>query len=88
MLTDVGITSEDPDNPNPSKWHAIAKHVPNRTNKDCRKRWFAKMASDVVKGGWAPDEDEKLVKGIERYGTRLDKGISTNGGLFWSLFIS
>jgi hypothetical protein len=61
---------EDPENPNPSKWHAIAKHVPNRTNKDCRKRWFAKMASDVVKGGWAPDEDEKLVKGIERYGTR------------------
>lgn len=23
------------------------------------------MASDVVKGGWAPDEDEKSVKGIE-----------------------
>lgn len=64
------LYSEDPENPNPSKWHAIAKHVPNRTNKDCRKRWFAKMASDVVKGGWAPDEDEKLVKGIEQYGTR------------------
>jgi hypothetical protein len=64
--------AEDPDNANPSKWHAIAKHVPNRTNKDCRKRWFAKMASDVVKGGWAPDEDEKLVKGIERYGTRYE----------------
>lgn len=61
---------EDPNNPNPSKWHAIAKHVPNRTNKDCRKRWFAKMASDVVKGGWSPEEDERLVKGIERYGTR------------------
>jgi hypothetical protein len=40
------------------------------------------MASDVVKGGWAPDEDEKLVKGIERYGTRLEKGVSTNGNLF------
>jgi len=62
--------TEDPDNANPSKWHAIAKHVPNRTNKDCRKRWFAKMANDVVKGGWSPQEDEKLVKGIERYGTR------------------
>jgi hypothetical protein len=61
---------EDPENTNPSKWHAIAKHVPNRTNKDCRKRWFAKMANDVVKGGWSPQEDEKLVKGIERYGTR------------------
>ncbi|KAF5374509.1 hypothetical protein D9615_009093 [Tricholomella constricta] len=69
LLRDA-VEREDPDNPNPSKWHAIAKHVPNRTNKDCRKRWFAKMASDVVKGGWAPDEDEKLVKGIERYGTR------------------
>lgn len=63
-------SSEDPGNPNPSKWHAIAKHVPNRTNKDCRKRWFAKMASDVVKGGWAPDEDERLVSAIEKYGTR------------------
>ncbi|KAF9459951.1 hypothetical protein BDZ94DRAFT_1267037 [Collybia nuda] len=69
LLRDA-VEREDPENPNPSKWHAIAKHVPNRTNKDCRKRWFAKMASDVVKGGWAPDEDEKLVKGIERYGTR------------------
>ncbi|KAF8896031.1 hypothetical protein BD779DRAFT_1493546 [Infundibulicybe gibba] len=69
LLRDA-VDREDPANPNPSKWHAIAKHVPNRTNKDCRKRWFAKMASDVVKGGWAPDEDEKLVKGIERYGTR------------------
>ncbi|KAF9067857.1 hypothetical protein BDP27DRAFT_1403600 [Rhodocollybia butyracea] len=54
----------------PSKWHAIAEHVPSRTNKDCRKRWFAKMASDVVKGGWAPEEDEELVKAIEKYGTR------------------
>ena len=71
-MTTLTINTEDPDNSNPSKWHAIAKHVPNRTNKDCRKRWFAKMASDVVKGGWAPDEDEKLVKGIERYGTRYD----------------
>ncbi|KXN82675.1 Transcriptional activator Myb [Leucoagaricus sp. SymC.cos] len=70
QLLREAVAREDPDNPNPSKWHAIAKHVPNRTNKDCRKRWFAKMASDVVKGGWAPEEDERLVKGIERYGTR------------------
>ncbi|TEB33512.1 hypothetical protein FA13DRAFT_157883 [Coprinellus micaceus] len=69
LLRDA-VAKEDPNNSNPSKWHAIAKHVPNRTNKDCRKRWFAKMASDVVKGGWSPEEDERLVKGIDRYGTR------------------
>ena len=70
QLLREAVAKEDPNNANPSKWHAIAKHVPNRTNKDCRKRWFAKMASDVVKGGWSPEEDERLVKGIERYGTR------------------
>ncbi len=64
------IIAEEPNTQHPSKWHAIAKHVPDRTNKDCRKRWFAKMASGVVKGGWAPDEDERLVKAIERCGTR------------------
>ena len=87
------IPLEDPDNANPSKWHAIAKHVPNRTNKDCRKRWFAKMASDVVKGGWSPEEDERLVKGIERYGTRYVALISSwthrsTVGYSWSLVAS
>ncbi|KAM6490717.1 hypothetical protein JOM56_014060 [Amanita muscaria] len=70
QLLREAVEREDPHNPNPSKWHAIAKHVPNRTNKDCRKRWFAKMASDVVKGGWSPEEDERLVKGIKLFGTR------------------
>jgi hypothetical protein len=70
-------TTEDPHNPNPSKWHAIAKHVPNRTNKDCRKRWFAKMASDVVKGGWSPEEDERLVQGIKLFGTRYVSLVET-----------
>ncbi|ESK89543.1 myb transcription [Moniliophthora roreri MCA 2997] len=70
QLLREAVAREDPNNPTPSKWHAISKHVPNRTNKDCRKRWFAKMASDVVKGGWSPDEDERLVKAIEKYGTR------------------
>ncbi|KAF8635067.1 hypothetical protein AX15_000558 [Amanita polypyramis BW_CC] len=69
LLRDA-VEKEDPHNPNPSKWHAIAKHVPNRTNKDCRKRWFAKMASDCVKGGWSPEEDERLVRGIKMFGTR------------------
>ncbi|KAF7299993.1 hypothetical protein MKEN_01321500 [Mycena kentingensis (nom. inval.)] len=64
------VDREEPGNPAPSKWHAIAQHVPNRTNKDCRKRWYAKMNSDVVKGGWAPDEDQRLLQAINAYGTR------------------
>ena len=60
----------------PSRWFAISKHVPGRTNKDCRKRWFAKMASDVVKGGWAPDEDQRLIKAIESLGTRCALALS------------
>lgn len=28
------------------------------------------MASDVVKGGWSPEEDERLVRGIKIFGTR------------------
>ncbi|KIY53731.1 hypothetical protein FISHEDRAFT_17615, partial [Fistulina hepatica ATCC 64428] len=64
------VAIEDPGATSPSKWHAIAKHVPGRTNKDCRKRWFAKMASAVVKGGWAPDEDTRLINAIKEHGTR------------------
>ncbi|KAK7440785.1 hypothetical protein VKT23_016862 [Stygiomarasmius scandens] len=70
QLLREAVEIEDPCNPNPSKWHAISKHVPNRTNKDCRKRWFATMASEVVKGGWSPEEDDRLVKAIEKFGTR------------------
>jgi Myb-like DNA-binding domain len=63
-------STEDQDQLNPSRWSAIAEHIPGRTNKDCRKRWFVKMAQDVVKGSWAPDEDQRLLKGVAQYGTR------------------
>ncbi|THV07251.1 hypothetical protein K435DRAFT_643570, partial [Dendrothele bispora CBS 962.96] len=69
LLRDA-VDKEDPGNPNPSRWHAIAKHVPNRTNKDCRKRWVSNIASDVSKGGWSTEEDERLSVAIEKYGTR------------------
>ncbi|KAJ7429474.1 Homeodomain-like protein [Mycena galericulata] len=69
-LLRLAVDREEPGNPAPSKWHAIAQHVPNRTNKDCRKRWYAKMSSDVVKGGWAPDEDQRLLNAIDCFGTR------------------
>lgn len=50
--------TEDPESNPPTRWHAISQHIPNRTNKDCRKRWWAQMATIVSKGSWTSDEDE------------------------------
>jgi hypothetical protein len=62
--------TEEPGQLTPSRWSAIAEHVPGRTNKDCRKRWFVKIAQDFVRGSWAPEEDQQLIKGVAQYGTR------------------
>ncbi|KAJ3881575.1 hypothetical protein F5051DRAFT_102092 [Lentinula edodes] len=69
-LLRVAVLKEEPGNPNPSKWFAISTHVPGRTNKDCRKRWFARMAADIVRGVWSADEDTKLLSAVEKYGTK------------------
>ena len=61
---------EDPEANPPSKWHAIAKHIPNRTNKDCRKRWWAQMATRVSKGSWSTEEDERLFAAVDELGTK------------------
>ncbi|KDQ13890.1 hypothetical protein BOTBODRAFT_111033 [Botryobasidium botryosum FD-172 SS1] len=60
----------DPGSHSPSRWHAISSHVPNRTNKDCRKRWCAKMETIVSKGSWSAGEDSRLVKAVQKHGTR------------------
>ncbi|KAE9392974.1 hypothetical protein BT96DRAFT_887577 [Gymnopus androsaceus JB14] len=55
----------------PSKWHAISRYVPNRNNKDCRKRWFSKLAkADGSRGSWSPEEDEKLLNAIQKHGPK------------------
>lgn len=64
------IDKEDGDANPPSKWHAIAKHIPNRTNKDCRKRWWAQMATRVSKGSWSAEEDERLFSAVDELGTK------------------
>ncbi|GJE97858.1 SANT domain-containing protein [Phanerochaete sordida] len=64
------IEKEDGDANPPSKWHAIAKHIPNRTNKDCRKRWWAQMATRVSKGSWSAEEDERLFAAVDELGTK------------------
>ncbi|KAL9948617.1 hypothetical protein ACHAO5_001604 [Verticillium nonalfalfae] len=51
-------------------WHRIAAKLANRTNKDCRKRWFNKVRGGLRTGPWSEDEDQKLRQAVEKYGQR------------------
>ncbi|KIK60434.1 hypothetical protein GYMLUDRAFT_607731 [Collybiopsis luxurians FD-317 M1] len=60
----------------PSNWSAISKHVPSRTNKDCRKRWLSMHdggTSKTTKGSWSKDEDDRLRAAVEVHGQRWCK---------------
>lgn len=51
-------------------WREIATHVPGRTNKDCRKRWYGKTATKVKKGPWTSLEDSRLFNAVKQHGTK------------------
>ncbi|EGD95280.1 hypothetical protein TESG_02769 [Trichophyton tonsurans CBS 112818] len=51
-------------------WHRIASNIPDRNNKDCRKRWVYILAPSLNKGAWNKTEDEKLLQGIQKHGFR------------------
>ncbi|KAK2750650.1 hypothetical protein FQN57_002721 [Myotisia sp. PD_48] len=51
-------------------WHRIASNIPDRNNKDCRKRWVYILAPTLNKGAWNKTEDGKLLQGIQKHGFR------------------
>jgi Myb-like DNA-binding domain len=55
-------------------WNHIASKLSGRTNKDCRKRW-TKVSTNVNKGPWSPEENDRLRDGVEQYG-------------YWFVFLS
>ncbi|EIW86473.1 hypothetical protein CONPUDRAFT_161215 [Coniophora puteana RWD-64-598 SS2] len=42
-------------------WKAIARAVPGRTNKACRKRWLHSLSPNIRKSAWTPEEDRVLL---------------------------
>ncbi|KAJ5291174.1 hypothetical protein N7478_000425 [Penicillium angulare] len=49
-------------------WTEISKHLPGRSNKDCRKRWFHSLDPALRKGRWSKEEDELLLAAHQRLG--------------------
>ncbi|KAH7036701.1 Homeodomain-like protein [Macrophomina phaseolina] len=49
-------------------WNAIARSIPDRSNKDCRKRWCNHLVGGLRKGSWDPSEDRRLSIGVKEYG--------------------
>ncbi|KZL80407.1 dna-binding protein [Colletotrichum incanum] len=52
----------------PLLWRELAKSVPGRSNKDCRRRWWNSLANGHIKGPWAEEEDERLFTAVQKYG--------------------
>ncbi|KAF3769427.1 hypothetical protein M406DRAFT_33586, partial [Cryphonectria parasitica EP155] len=61
------------DNGRPLLWRELAEHIPGRSNKDCRKRWWNSLAGGTVKGAWSPEEDRRLSNAVEKYGMNWTK---------------
>lgn len=41
-------------------WSAVAVHVPGRSSKQCRERWYNHVSGDVDKSPWRPEEDATI----------------------------
>ena len=50
-------------------WNTVADALPNRSNKDCRKRWYNVVSEEFKKGTWNAAEDAMLRSAIHQYGT-------------------
>lgn len=51
-------------------WLSIAEYLPGRNNKDCRKRWHQKFATNTNYGTWSEQEDERLHMAVNQHGVK------------------
>ncbi|KAL8785492.1 MAG: hypothetical protein Q9213_003318 [Squamulea squamosa] len=79
----------------PLLWRELAKNVPERTNKDCRRRWCNILSDGTAKGSWAESEDERLSNAVREHGpkwTRVAAAVGTRNSdqcsSHWSLSLN
>jgi Myb-like DNA-binding domain len=63
----------------PLLWRELAKSVPGRSNKDCRRRWCNALNTGISKGPWSEAEDERLWNAVQKHGMRWAKVASEVG---------
>ncbi|KAA8916538.1 hypothetical protein TRICI_001401 [Trichomonascus ciferrii] len=49
-------------------WDKISSQFDNRTNKDCRKRWFHSLDPKLKRGRWTEHEDKVLIEAYKKLG--------------------
>eukprot|EP00301_Raphidiophrys_heterophryoidea_P027638 c9748_g2_i2.p1 GENE.c9748_g2_i2~~c9748_g2_i2.p1 ORF type:complete len:579 (+),score=134.23 c9748_g2_i2:258-1994(+) len=54
----------------PKKWSLMAFLLENKTGKQCRERWHNQLNPDVLKGPWTKEEDDQVMKLVDKYGTK------------------
>jgi hypothetical protein len=51
-------------------WIEIAKHMPERTARQCRDRWSNYLSPTVSTAPWTPEEDARIVRLVGSIGTK------------------
>jgi hypothetical protein len=57
----------------PANWDILAKHIKDRSGKQCRERFHNILDPTVRKGNWTPQEDHKIVELHELLGNQWAK---------------
>ncbi|KAJ0963819.1 hypothetical protein J5N97_028941 [Dioscorea zingiberensis] len=55
---------------NGKNWKKIAEYVPDRSDVQCLHRWQKVIDPDLVKGAWTKEEDDRIIKLVEKYGPK------------------
>lgn len=63
----------------PHKWTVISHFIPGRTAVQCSTRWFGALNPNIHKGRWVEQEDNALIKAVQRF-----QSIDPEGQLPWN----